>query len=106
MRKPNDERLVFGDITIPLKVIVTNLDSGRPEIFSKETASSLPISDAVRASLGIPFIFYPHTLGSSPLVHGGLIWNYPAGVFDLERERLGRSYPPLGFRVVEDARTG
>lgn len=47
-----------------------------------------PVAEAVRASMSIPFFFRPAVLhgaagtGSSTLVDGGLLWNFPVGIFD------------------------
>ena len=98
-------RLRFCDIKTPLKVIAANLDTGKPEVFSQATTPTLPISDAVRASIGIPFFFNPQSWGTSTLVDGGLMSNYPAWVFDDERQRLKVSYHTIGFRLVDEPRT-
>ncbi|MBY9075802.1 patatin-like phospholipase family protein [Nocardioides sp. WL0053] len=60
------------------------------------------VADAVRASASIPYFFEPVTLrgtaGTSTLVDGGLLSNYPIGVFDRLDERVPR-WPTLGVRL-------
>lgn len=60
------------------------------------------VVDAVRASASIPYFFEPVSLrgvrGTSTLVDGGLLSNYPIGVFDRLDERVPR-WPTLGVRL-------
>jgi NTE family protein len=61
-----------------------------------------PVVDAVRASVSIPFFFEPVTLsgpqGTSTLVDGGLVSNYPISMFDRTDGRPAR-WPTLGIRL-------
>ncbi|HEU5187035.1 MAG TPA: patatin-like phospholipase family protein, partial [Candidatus Saccharimonadales bacterium] len=41
-----------------------------------------PVADAVRASMSIPFFYEPVQLGQNFLVDGGLLSNFPIGLFD------------------------
>lgn len=61
------------------------------------------ISKAVRMSMSIPFFFEPvklnHNQGTSFIVDGGIISNYPIWIFDTE----GRpQYPTFGFNLDEN----
>ena len=60
------------------------------------------VVDAVRASASIPFFFEPVTLtgphGTSTLVDGGLVSNYPISMFDREDGRPAR-WPTIGIRL-------
>lgn len=60
------------------------------------------VADAVRASASIPYFFEPVTLGgvrgSSTLVDGGLLSNYPIGTFDRLDETPPR-WPTIGVRL-------
>lgn len=60
------------------------------------------VVEAVRASASIPFFFEPVTLtgrnGSSTLVDGGLLSNYPISIFDRLDERPPR-WPTIGVRL-------
>jgi NTE family protein len=60
------------------------------------------VVDAVRASLSIPFFFEPVTLtgplGTSTLVDGGLVSNYPISMFD-RQDGLPARWPTIGIRL-------
>lgn len=61
-----------------------------------------PVADAVRASASIPYFFEPVQLdgvrGTSTLVDGGLLSNYPIGTFDRLDEQPPR-WPTIGVRL-------
>lgn len=60
------------------------------------------VVDAVRASASIPFFYEPVTLtgphGTSTLVDGGLVSNYPVSMFDRTDGRPAR-WPTIGVRL-------
>jgi NTE family protein len=60
------------------------------------------VVDAVRASTSIPFFFEPVTLtgphGTSTLVDGGLVSNYPISMFDRTDGKPSR-WPTIGVRI-------
>lgn len=59
------------------------------------------VADAVRASSAAPFIFEPYKLhtpnGTVTLVDGGILSNYPIGVFD--RRDAAARWPTFGIRL-------
>ncbi len=61
------------------------------------------VADAVRASASIPYLFEPVHLraasGTSTLVDGGLLSNYPLGIFDRD-DGLPARWPTLGIRLT------
>lgn len=61
-----------------------------------------PVVDAVRASASIPYFFEPVLLegvrGTSTLVDGGLLSNYPIGTFD-RLDEVPPRWPTLGVRL-------
>ncbi|HYO39607.1 MAG TPA: patatin-like phospholipase family protein [Nocardioidaceae bacterium] len=61
-----------------------------------------PVVDAVRASASIPYFFEPVSLtgprGTSTLVDGALVSNYPIGMFDREDGAAPR-WPTIGIRL-------
>lgn len=63
----------------------------------------VPVADAVRASASIPFFFEPVQMrtpqGTSTLVDGALLSNYPLDIFDREDGRPAR-WPTLGIRLT------
>jgi NTE family protein len=60
------------------------------------------VVDAVRASASIPYLFEPVSLkgarGTSTLVDGGLVSNYPISMFDRSDGRPAR-WPTIGIRL-------
>jgi len=65
----------FKDIKIPLTVVVTDLEKGREVHIKKGN-----LAEVVRASVGIPGIFYPYKLNDKLFVDGGLINATPVDV--------------------------
>jgi NTE family protein len=65
----------FKDVKIPLTIVVTDLEKGREVHIKKGN-----LADAVRASVGIPGIFYPARLNNKWFVDGGLINATPVDV--------------------------
>jgi NTE family protein len=61
------------------------------------------VVDAVRASASIPYFFEPVTLhgvhGTSTLVDGGLLSNYPIGTFD-RLDEVPPRWPTIGVRLT------
>jgi NTE family protein len=62
----------FEDLKIPLKVVTTNLDEGKSEVFDKGL-----IIDAVIASCSIPIVFNPVVINGANYVDGGVFKNFP-----------------------------
>jgi NTE family protein len=64
------------------------------------------VVDAVRASMSIPFFFQPFVLrgragtGSSTLVDGGLLWNFPVDIFDTVGPAC--QVPTIGIKLSAD----
>ncbi len=69
------ENKSFNDLKIPLTIVATDLENGK-EVHIKKGS----LADAVRASIGIPGIFYPVRLNDKWLVDGGLINATPVDV--------------------------
>jgi NTE family protein len=67
----------FGQLEIPLKVVAT--DFWRKEQVVFDSGALLP---AVRASMAIPWVFTPVTIGGRILVDGGLVNNVPHDLLD------------------------
>lgn len=88
-----------------LYVVTTNIETGRVEEINSvdPTWANVIISDAIRASMSIPFVFVPHRLhcknseGKREICHslglhvdGGLLKNFPIELFDKKK------YHPVG----------
>jgi len=63
------------DLPIPLGIVATDYDSGRPVVFRKGN-----LLDAIRASISIPGIFTPARFGRALLVDGGVANPLPIDV--------------------------
>ncbi len=62
----------FSDTKIPLQVVATEFDTGKKRVFIEGK-----ISEAVRASIGLPGIFRPLEHEGALFVDGGLVNNLP-----------------------------
>ena len=102
-----------------LFLIGSNLSNGASETFSHLTTPDMIISDAIRISMSIPFIWPPHKYyvkdecGNRILhpykknvnyVDGGLFKNYPIGLFDRKistdkSDVVFINYETLGYRL-------
>lgn len=67
--------VTFEDLQIPLRVVTTDLVSGREYVFQ-----SGPVAQAVRASIAIPLIFQPVAFEGKLLVDGGLLHPLPSDI--------------------------
>ncbi|MEO5571979.1 MAG: patatin-like phospholipase family protein [Bacteroidia bacterium] len=91
--KTNNADFTFGELKEragkdgykELYVIATNLSQQRAEVISHETYPDLPIREAVRMSMGIPFFFKVARKSNDVMVDGGVSWNYPINLFDYKK---------------------
>jgi predicted acylesterase/phospholipase RssA len=93
---------------VELLVMGTNLSTGKSQVFSHIDTPWVPVADAVRISMGIPFVFKPIRIGKDdPLVadhpeisgcwvDGGLLNNIPFREFD---DRPGPNPKTLALRL-------
>jgi NTE family protein len=71
---------------LDLSLVVTNLATGFSEICSLEHTPDLPVADAMRMTVSIPFFFTAVPgQGRDLYVDGGLLRNYPVKIFDREK---------------------
>jgi NTE family protein len=57
------------------------------------------VADAVRASISIPFFFEPVKLAGSYLVDGGVISNFPVGIFEVTERHQHDATPTFGIKL-------
>ena len=69
------EEMDFNDLPIPFACVATDMISGKEVVLR---SGSVPT--AMRASMAIPGVFSPVTIGDKVLVDGGLVNNFPADV--------------------------
>lgn len=67
--------ITFNQTQIELKIIATNLETGKSKIFDKTT--NVKIVDAICASLAIPGIFKPYPIENQIYIDGFLSSNLP-----------------------------
>lgn len=99
---------LWEDKGIQLVVVATDLNKLKTVYFSNLTYPTMPIADAVRMSMSIPFLFHPVKFNDQLFVDGGLIDNYPLHVFDGDfpgdpKTSQGISEPNmkvLGFKLI------
>ena len=63
------------DLKIPLKIIATNIETWEREVFEE-----WKITEALRASISLPWIFVPHKIWESYYVDGWVVNNLPTDV--------------------------
>jgi NTE family protein len=81
----------FEDLSIPLKVVTTDLDDGKSVTFHKG-----PLIEPIIASCSIPIIFNPVIIEGINYVDGGLFKNFPVSEIRSECEKIiGVNVSPL-----------
>ena len=99
-----DFETFVGKTGKPLKIVASDVWSGRPRVYSRGRSPKLSVIDALAASAAFPCAFAP-TRGlagselSAVLVDGGLASNTPAFLFH-EEWRMTR-FPTIVFQLVE-----
>ena len=69
------EEMDFNDLPIPFACVATDIVTGDEVVLRSGN-----VSTAMRASMAIPGVFSPVTIGDMVLVDGGLVNNFPADV--------------------------
>ena len=69
------EEMDFNDLPIPFACVATDMITGKEVVLRRGS-----VSTAMRASMAIPGVFSPVTIGDMVLVDGGLVNNFPADV--------------------------
>lgn len=100
-----DRNFTFRDLyekrPILLKVIASSLNSGKVEVFCKDTTPDVFVLDAVLASCGYPFVFKPREIDGKMLVDGGLASNMPVFLFHRSYSRdIPDVCPVFAFDLV------
>jgi len=81
----------FEDLSIPVKVVATDLDEGKSVVFD-----SGPIIDPVVASCSIPIVFNPVVIDGVNYVDGGIFKNFPVSTIrSLCDQIIGINVSPL-----------
>ncbi len=104
----------FGDLkiagetnpryTYKLSVITSDISNGRllqlpiGAAWYQRDPDSIPVAEAVRMSMSIPFFFIPYRVQTNYMVDGGILSNFPVWIFD----QAGiPAWPTFGFKFIE-----
>ncbi|MEW5789468.1 MAG: patatin-like phospholipase family protein [Pseudomonadota bacterium] len=84
----------FRDLDVELHVVATDVRSGQPVAFNRQTSPDLPVARAVLYSISIPLLFPFHHHGDHVLVDGSILAE--DGLF---RDWAGDHTPVVCFRL-------
>lgn len=86
--------VTFEQLSIPFNVVATDVRTGQPVIFNKETTPDLAVAKAVRYSMSIPLLFSFSEYRSHLLVDGSILSEDA-----LQRDWSGEGLPIIVFRL-------
>ena len=103
----------FRDLEKQLHVVATDVRSGRPVVFNRESSPDLPVSRAVLYSISIPLLFPFHHHGQHVLVDGSILaedclfrdWagdRTPVVCFRLRDKRVAAAHPSRRILPLAD----
>jgi Patatin-like phospholipase len=74
--------VTFNDLKgMDLKIVASDLTNKQILVFDIDRNPTMKVAEAVRMSIGIPLFFDAYHLGEKLVVDGGLLSNYPVGIF-------------------------
>lgn len=91
-QKTHIKLCTFCQIEKNLTIISTNLNYQCPRFFDRDSTPHMPISQAVRLSIGYPLIMTPVLFEGDLYGDGGEFINYPITTFDNLEETLGITF--------------
>jgi NTE family protein len=103
----NNLRTSGNDKFKELYVVGTNLSERTDRVFSYASTPDMAIADAVRISMSYPLFFASRKLDGDVYVDGGVLRNYPLGLFDPQTPdqthpglfRRSPNFETLGFHL-------
>ena len=90
--KTNIKNCTFDQIDMNLTIISTNLNYQCPRFFNRKNSPNVPISKAVRMSIGYPSVITPVLFEGDLYSDGGEFINYPITTFKNLDETLGITF--------------
>ena len=93
---------------IGLTVIAADIGRRGMLVFNDRLTPDVPVADAVRMSMSIPFFFKSVTFNGCPVVDGGLLSNFPMFLFmdrtrsPLQNTPADLARPTIGFLLEEN----
>jgi predicted acylesterase/phospholipase RssA len=118
--RPTEEFMNFRDLRrhcngVKLLVTATNLRTSTTQIFSADDTPDFPVADAIRISMGLPFVYKPYRIEDryegvpcGLYVDGGVFNNLPYREFDaVAPEQQGRksASPGVAAQSADRRRT-
>uniref|UniRef100_A0A6C0LTC4 PNPLA domain-containing protein n=1 Tax=viral metagenome TaxID=1070528 RepID=A0A6C0LTC4_9ZZZZ len=91
-KKTHIKNCTFSQIKINLKIVTTNLNYQRAEIFDKISTPMMIISKAVRMSISFPFTITPSLWNGDLYGDGGEFVNYPIILFENLEQTIGIAF--------------
>jgi|SRR5690625_300392 len=92
----------FSETKIPLRVVTANLNKRTHMVFGTEETPSISVARAVRASMSIPGIFSPVSIGGDLHVDGGIAANLPINLYSPDDDVIGirvRANPKMNDNI-------
>lgn len=86
--------------SVPCTIIATDIDAGAPAVFTRESAPSLALADACRASASVPGVWVPFDINGRPHADGGMVDNLPANRLAVD------NIPRIGIDVQDGSTAG
>lgn len=86
--------VTFADLELDLHIVATDVQTGRPVVFSRELTPSLSVVQAVRCSMGIPLLFTFQLFQQQILVDGSILAEEA-----LRQDWSGKGLPACIFRI-------
>lgn len=77
-----------------LCICVVNQTLQQIEYHSRKTTPNYKVTTSVQASMSIPFVFSPVTIGSSTYIDGGFLCNTPLSYFPIDKTLVFVPYSP------------
>jgi NTE family protein len=84
----------YEKTNVDFQIMATNLNKYRYKKFNYIDTPDVKVLDAIRMSISIPFVFTTNEYEGDLYVDGGLIDNYPIGLFNNSLDKV------LGFKLV------
>ncbi len=92
----------FEELSIPLRVVATDLDHGNSIAFSSGN-----LLDSIIASCSVPVLFLPQVIDGSHYVDGGVLKNFPVSTLRSECEKvIGVNASPMATKDYKMTVTG
>ena len=101
----NFDDLLKKGIQNQLKVVASNLSSGKMLILPDDLPQLSSVAEAVSMSACLPLFFEPEEFQGQTIVDGGIFSRFPIWIFDISEERISKGdyphWPTFGLRIID-----